>query len=356
MRTFRYRAQNTIGRIVESTIKADDQGKVQQLLEKEGLTPIRIELEAETRANYLSRLFLGRVKDDELIAFTRQLSTMLRAGLPILQTLQVLKLQSDNPRLRAISDELADRINGGARLSEALAEYPKVFTPQYIHIVAAGESGADLVQSLDSLADWMERELELKTEVKAALRYPLLVLIAMALVSILLVVFIIPRFAMLFSRSGVPLPLPTRMLVKGNLLLQHYWPVALILLGLIVAGIIVLLRTPWVRRHVDEWKFHMPVFGPIYSKIAISRFAHILSMLVRSGVPLIRSLEVAPGVVNNAYLAELVQTARLSIQNGSSIADGFRQMPIMPPMVTSLIAIGERTGALDDMLEHLVAQ
>jgi MSHA biogenesis protein MshG len=345
-----------MGRIVENTIKADDKAKAQQLLEKDGLTPIRIELAAGPRRSGLAHLFQGRVRDEEIIAFTRQLGTMLKAGLPILQTLQVLKQQSDNPRLREICGEVSDRISGGAKLSEALTEFPRTFSPQYVNIVRSGESGADLVQSLDSLADWMERELEIKTEVKAAIRYPMFVLTAMLLVSILLVSFIIPRFATLFSRSGIPLPLPTRMLMKGNDVFQHYWPILIVALGLIIAGFVFLLKVPFIRRKVDEWKFYMPVFGPIYSKIAISRFSHILSMLVRSGVPLLRSLEVAPGVVDNAYLSELVRSARRNIQNGSSIADGFRQMPILPPMVASLVAIGEKTGAVDDMLDHLVAQ
>lgn len=356
MKTFRYRAQNSTGRIIENTIKADSLAQAQQLLDKEGLTPIRITPEAETRSHVLSGLFQGQVKDEELIAFTRQLGTMLKAGLPILQTLQVLKLQSDNPKLRDISEQAAARINGGARLSEALAEYPKVFSPQYVNIVASGESGADLVHALSSLADWMERELEIKTEIKAAIRYPIIVLVAMVLVSALLVSFVIPRFAQLFSSSGVPLPLPTRMLVQGNALFQHYWPAILVVVGLMVAGVMALLKMPFVRLRVDEWKFHMPMVGVVYSKLAISRFSHILSMLVRSGVPLLRSLEVAPGVIGNLYLSQRVNDARQSIQNGSSIADGFRQIPILPPMVISLVAIGERTGAVDEMLDHLVVQ
>ena len=356
MRTFRYRAQNTTGRIVENTIKADDQFNAQQMLEKEGLTPIRIALAAETRADSFSRLFQGRVKEEELIAFTRQLGTMLKAGLPILQTLQVLKLQSDNPRLSEISETVAERINGGARLSEALAEFPKVFSPQYVNIVTSGESGADIVKSLASLADWMERELEIKTEIKAALRYPVIVVAALFGVAALLVGFVIPRFAVLFTKSGVALPLPTRMLVQGNDLFQRYWPAALVVVGLVIAGAVILLKSPSIRRRVDEWKFHMPVFGTLYSKVAIARFSHILSMLVRSGVPLLRSLEIAPGVVNNTYLSDLVMEARKNIQNGSSIADGFRQISILPPMVVGLVAIGERTGAVDDMLDHLVVQ
>lgn len=341
---------------MEGAIQAEDRSAVQQQLEKEGLVPIRILEGAGNPGGRGASLFPARVKAAELIVFTRQLGTMLDAGLPILQTLQVLKQQSDNLRLREICGELSERINGGARLSEALAGFPKTFSREYINLVASGESGADLVKALANLADWMEREHEIKTEIKAAVRYPAIVLIALVLLSILLVGFVIPRFALLFTSSGAILPLPTRMLLKGSEWFQRYWVVLAVVAGALVAGGAVLLRRRAVRRKVDEWKFRVPVFGPLYTKIALSRFSRILSMMVRSGVPLLRSLEVAPGVVDNLYLSELVEEARRSIQGGGSIAEGFRKMPILPPMFTSLVAIGERTGSVDDMLEHLVVQ
>ena len=356
MIAFKYRAQSAAGRAVEGTIRANDIAHAHHLLEKDGLVPVQITSASPFKTGPLLPMLGTRVKPTDLIVFTRQLGTMLGAGVPILQTLQVLRTQTESAALKKCLQTVYEIVSGGARLSEAMSEFPRVFFHQYVSIVAAGESGADLVEALANLADWMEREQEVRTDIKAALRYPIIVIIALFAVAGLLVLFVVPRFAELFMRAKVPLPLPTRMLVQGHLILKHYWPLVLIVIGLVTAGIIVLLRIPAVRLKVDQHKFGLRIFGPIYSKLIISRFARVFSMLVRNGVPVIKALDIAPGVVYNMYLSACARNAKQSIENGSSVSEAFTQIPILPPMVTSLIAIGEKTGALDKMLDHVVTQ
>lgn len=355
MRTYTYRARNMTGRIVEGTVNAADENAVYQQLSEEHLVPITIQLAAENKTGLLARFFSGGVKDEDLIIFSRQLSAMLKAGIPILKSFDILRDQTERPVFKDILTQVSRSLTGGSRLSEAMAEFPQVFSPEYVNIIISGETGGDLVQALANIAVWMERDLEMKTAIKSALRYPVMVIIALIAAAILMIMFVIPRFALFFEKYTTALPLPTRILIATNNVFQHYWFVLLILLVLAATAVFFLLRVKEIRLKYDKTKFHLKIIGPIYTKIMISRFARIFSMLVRSGIPALRALEVAAEVVANTYFKELLLKVKQSIQDGGTIADGFfNDMPIFPPMVTNLIAVGEKTGSLDDMLEQVV--
>jgi len=356
MRTYTYRARNMTGRTVEGTINAADENAVYRQLSEEHLVPIAIHPAAEKKTGLLlARFFPGRVKDEDLIVFSRQLSTMLKAGIPILQSFDILRNQTEKPAFKDVLTKVSHSLTGGSRLSEALAEFPHVFSPEYVNIVISGETGGDLVQALANMAVWMERDLEMKTAIKSALRYPVMVIIALIAAAILMIMFVIPRFALFFAKYTTTLPLPTRILIAVNNIFQNYWAVLLIIIVLAIAAVFFLLRNPKIRLQYDKMKFHLKLIGPIYTKIMISRFARIFSMLVHSGIPALRGMEVAAEVVANTYFKELLLKVKQSIQDGGTIADGFfNDMPIFPPMVTNLIAVGEKTGSLDDMLEQVV--
>lgn len=356
MRTYKYRAQNKVGRIVEGTIRAADSDGACRLLENEGLTPVNVDLAAEKKVWRTGGFFSIRVKDEDIIVFTRQLSTILKSGMPVLQALHVLRTQTANATLKQVLEDIGNSIAGGSRLSEAFAEFPKIFSFQYVSIVVSGEKGGGLVEALLSMADWMEHELEIKTQIKSALRYPVMVVVALIIAATLMLIFVVPRFAGFFARSTVQLPLPTRILIGANQVVQHYWPAALG--AIIVSGVAIffLLRMPLIRFNFDRLKFRLPIMGPVYGKIMISRFTRVFSMLVRNGVPVIKALEIAPAVVANTYLTESAKEARQTIQAGSSIFEGFDQSPVFPPIMTSLIGIGEKTGTLSEMLDLVVTQ
>ncbi|MBA4386993.1 MAG: hypothetical protein C0404_03365 [Verrucomicrobia bacterium] len=353
MKTFSYRARSPAGRIVIGTMKAADDVTVRRQLENYGYLPISIR---QTDPAGASSIFAARIKDEDIIVFTRQLSTMLSAGVPIIQTLDVLRDQADNQSFKLVLQTVSKAVMGGAKLSEALSQFPKVFNQQYVSVVVTGEEGGDLVQVLLNLADWLEREKEFRTEVKSALFYPIIVVCVMILAGLILVTYVIPKFAVFFTRSGVPLPLPTRMLVGFNQFVQSYWPFMVASIVALVSGWLYMLKIPAFRLQYDRLKFRVPIFGKMYNKIVISRFARVFSMLVRNGVPVIKALEIAPGVTKNAHMTDMAMSVRQSIQSGGGIAESFGRMPILPPMVLSLISIGEKTGNLDTMLEFVIAQ
>lgn len=355
MRNYTYRARNLTDRIVEGTIRASDQNAAYEQLTKDKLVPVEIRPVTASAENTVASLFFERIRDEDVIMFTRQMSTMLKAGIPIVQTIEILRDQIENKRFKQILVDISRTLTAGSRLSEAMAEYPRVFGREYVSIVVAGESGGDLVKALASIAQWMERELEIRTAIKSALRYPIMVCIALVAAAIIMLTFVIPKFAEFFAKSTIPLPLPTRMLMAGSNLLQHSWPVLLVLAVAIGIGMMFLLRVASVRLQMDKMKFHVRLFGPVYTKILVARFGRIFAMLLRNGVPVLKALEIAPAVVANTFFKKLLANVRQFIQDGNTIADGFaNEMPIFPPMVTSLIAVGEKTGSLDDMLDQVV--
>jgi len=355
MRNYTYRARNLTGRIVEGTIGANDQNAAYEQLTEDKLIPVEIRLETASSEHALPRLFLERIRDEDVILFTRQLSAMLKAGIPIVQTFEILQAQVENKRFKQILAGVSRTLTAGSRLSEALAGYPKVFVREYVSIVVSGETGGDLVKALSSIAQWMERELEIRTAIKSALRYPIMVCIALIMAAIIMLTFVIPKFAAFFVKSTVALPLPTRMLMAGSNLLQHSWPILLGMAIVIGVGTVYLMRIKSVRLQIDKMKFNMRLLGPVYTKIVVARFGRIFAMLVRNGVPVLKALEIAPAVVANTFFKKLLANVRQYIQDGNSIADAFlNEMPIFPPMVTSLIAVGEKTGSLDDMLDQVV--
>ena len=355
MRNYTYRARNLTGRIVEGTIQANDQNFAYEQLTKDKLIPVEIHPAIASTENVMSRLFFERIRDEDVILFTRQLSTMLKAGIPVVQTIEILRDQIENKRFKQILTGVSRTLTAGSSLSEAMSEYPRVFAREYVSIVVSGETGGDLVKALSSIAQWMERELEIRTAIKSALRYPLMVCIALIMAAIIMLIFVIPKFAAFFVNSTVALPLPTRILMAGSNLFQHSWPILFGLAIVIGVGAVFLMRVKSVRLQIDKMKFHMHLFGPVYTKIVVARFGRIFAMLVRNGVPVLKALEIAPAVVANTFFQKLLVNVRQFIQDGNTIADGFlNEMPIFPPMVTSLIAVGEKTGSLDDMLDQVV--
>ena len=355
MRNYTYRARNLTGRIVEGTIGANDQDAAYEQLTKDKLIPVEIRPATASAENAMACLFFERIRDEDVILFTRQLGTMLKAGIPIVQTIEILRDQVENKRFKQVLAGVSRSLTAGSRLSEAMAEYPKVFAREYVSIVVSGESGGDLVKALSSIAQWMERELEIRTAIKSALRYPLMVCIALIMAAIIMLIFVIPKFAAFFVKSTVALPLPTRMLLAASNLLQHSWPILLGAAIVIGVGTMFLVRVKSVRLQIDQMMFHLRPFGPVYTKIVVARFGRIFAMLVRNGVPVLKALEIAPAVVTNTFFQKLLVNVRQYIQDGNTIADAFlNEMPIFPPMVTSLIAVGEKTGSLDDMLDQVV--
>ncbi|MGH7975886.1 MAG: type II secretion system F family protein [Limisphaerales bacterium] len=293
----------------------------------------------------------GKVKPKVLTTFTRQLATLVDAGLPLLRGLRVLEKQERNATLKGILSELALAIEGGSTFSEALAQHPKVFNRLFVNMVKAGELGGVLEVVLKRLAEFSEKAQKIKGKVKAAMFYPIAVMIVAIGILILLMVFIIPRFQEVFANMGFPLPKFTLfVLAVSNMIKNHFLETS----GIIFAGFIVFLviinKTKIGRRIWDKFKLKMPVLGPVISKLAISRFTRTLGTLVSSGVPILQSLTIVRETSGNVIISSAVGSVHESVKEGETITAPLEASGVFPPMVVSMVDVGEQTGALPEML------
>ena len=346
---YRYKARDKFGRSVEGQMTAGSDSEVATKLKEKVLTPFSIEpIEEKTTNDLLARF--RRFKQSDVNAFTRELYTLTKAGLTILASLEVIGEQDRNIVLKKIVGGLLQSIRGGASISDSLQRYPKIFNVLYVNMIRAGEVSGRLEQILERLIFIGESEEKLQMRVKSALRYPAIVLSALVLAFAFLTNFIIPRFASLFAKSGVELPLPTRILLGIHDLMAHY---GLIILGLAIALVVFLikfLKTPTGKLLKDRIMLKLPVFGPLILKSDMSRFARIMALLIQSGIPALRALEIAAGSADNEVVAEAINKIRVSVTEGTSMAEPMKTSGIFPPSVVRMVRVGEETGKIDELL------
>ena len=357
MPTFTYSARDNTGKVVQETTEADSKDSLLTLLRNRGLSVDSVEEEkAKSKAKKKVggfRLFGGKVSMKDFSMFCRQFATMINAGVSLVRCLDVLEQQTSSARLKEIIRELQMEIQGGATLSRSMARFPRVFTNLAVGLVRAGEVGGVLDETLDRLAGFAEKDMELRRKVKASMTYPVMVMIVAVGIVTFLVTFILPKFMQLFEELGMTedkFPMPTLILMKiSNFATSKWYLMALIIFGM-VTGINRLKATKTGRRYWDMLMLRAPVFGPLTHKIAIARFARTLSTLLASGVPILQAMETVAGTVDNAVISDAILLSRASIREGDTIAAPLADSKQFPPMVVQMISIGEETGQLDTML------
>ncbi len=347
--SYRYQARDKFGRSVAGQMSAVSDTEVATNLKTKGLTPFSIEPIGEKA----SRDFLApfrRFKQSDVNAFTRELYTLTRAGLTILASLEVIGEQDRNPVLKKIVEGLIQSIRGGASISDSLQRYPKIFSVLYVNMIRAGEVSGRLEQILERLIFIGEAEEKLQMRVKAALRYPAIVFGALVLAFLFLTNFIIPRFAVLFTQSGVELPLPTRLLLGIHDAFTKYGWVTAILVTALVIFLIRFLKTPTGKLWRDRLMLKVPVFGSLILKSEMSRFARIMALLIQSGIPALRALEIASGSSDNKVIVGAIDKIRVSVTEGTSMTEPMKASGIFPPSVVRMVHVGEETGKIDELL------
>jgi len=295
----------------------------------------------------------GKVKPKVLTTFTRQLATLVDAGLPLLRGLRVLEKQERNATLKGILAELATSIEGGSTFSEALAQHPKVFNRLFINMVKAGELGGVLEVVLKRLAEFSEKAQKIKGKVKAALFYPIAVLIVAIGIMVLLMVFVIPRFKEVFSGMGFKLPWFTTFVMNISDIIRYNFVSTAIGVAVVVVMFLLFIKTKFGRHLWDKFQLHVPVFGPVISKVAISRFTRTLGTLVSSGVPILQALTIVRETAGNVIVADAVNKIHESVKEGETITAPLEGSGVFPPMVVSMVDVGEQTGALPEMLMRI---
>ena len=352
MATYTYTAHTRDGKKQKGTLTAETRQAVNQMLQSRGLTPETVQEASRAAKGGALKARLGRkVKTVEVLVVTRQLSTIISSGLPLLQGLDILSEQTDDPNFAAIIGTIAQDVEAGESFSSALSKYPRVFSDLYVSMVRAGEAGGDLDGVLLQLADYLEATEELKRRIKSAMTYPVVAFSMILLIAAGLIIWVVPQFAEIFSSFGRQLPAPTRLLIATSEALRS-WK-ALVFAGGLVAFIIavrIYARTPIGRYYLDAVKLRLPVFGMLLRKVAVSRFARTLSTLTRSGVAILQALEIVERTAGNEVFARAISQAGDSVRSGETLAEPLERCGQFPRMVTRMIAVGEKTGALEGML------
>jgi type IV pilus assembly protein PilC len=361
MPSYAYVARDRTGKRIAGTQEGASKEALATTLREKGLTVSKVEeKKAVSRAKAKSgggfQLFKGKVKLRDLSIFCRQFATMINAGVSLVRCLDVLEQQTSSFRLKQIIRDIGSEIEAGASLSRAMGKHPRVFSNLSVGLVRAGEVGGVLDDTLERLAGFMESDMELRRKVKAAMTYPVIVMIMAAGIVIFLSVFILPKFVKLFSDLGMKkdqFPMMTLMLMNFSSFIITYWWAAIMIVVGVWLGFNRLKRTKTGGRYLDMIKLKIPVMGSLTHKIAMARFSRTLSTLLSSGVPILQAMETTAGTVDNVLIQDAILAARASIREGDTIADPLAASRQFPPMVVQMISIGEETGQLDSMLQKV---
>jgi type IV pilus assembly protein PilC len=357
MASFSYKAIDESGAQVSGLINADSLESAESLLLAKGYIPSGVipapEDEASGSSLYdriISRFGVG---DKELILFSKQFRSMMHAGIPIIRIFEVLENQTENKTLRSVIATAGKDIKTGATLYDAFKKHPKIFSPLYLSMVKAGESSGTIVDVLDRLIKIIEHEAKVKSDIKSAMQYPIIVVIALAIAFFVLLTFVIPKFATLFAKVGLDLPVPTKIALWLYSAISDYWAVTLSVVAGIIIGFRMWIRTVKGRFLLDTFFLKIPLFGPLFQKAAMSRFASIFSILQASGVPVMQALDILSGTIGNTAIAKEFEIVRGKISEGQGISGPLSKAKYFPPMVVDMVAIGEESGNIEDMLRQV---
>ena len=357
MPTFAYKARNTGSQLIEGVLDGANASAVVDLLLGQGLTPVEIkESKAKTTKSSSGlnvTLFKQKVTHIDLLLFSRQMHTLLKSGVPIMRALSGLQDAAINPEMKRVIGEVRESLEGGRELSQALARHPRVFSSFYLSMVRVGEATGLLEEIFYRLFEHLEFERYMREQVKSALRYPMFVVIAMAVALVIVNLFVIPAFAKVFSGFGAELPLMTRVLLGFSEFMVAYWP--LMLAG--VVGALLAFRA-WVgtvrgRYDWDRLSLKFPIAGKILHKAALSRFARSFSLGIRSGVPVMQALSNSAQTVDNSFVSRCIEGMRENVERGESLLRASISAGIFTPVVLQMVAVGEESGAVDDMMNEI---
>jgi type IV pilus assembly protein PilC len=346
MPTFAYTARTLNGELKTSTMDAASRDEVVTQLRRQKLIVVKVDEEQRKKRK-------GRIKTRDIVIFTRQFSTMINAGLPLVQALDILSRQSENKALQDVTRQVVYDVESGNTVADALRKHPHAFTDLYVNMVAAGEAGGILDTILMRLATFLEKSDALMGKVKSAMVYPAVICSVAVIAIVVLLIFVIPVFENMFASVNMALPLPTRVVIGLSKFLTGYWWAV----GGGIYGTIFLIQryyaTPGGRLNIDKFMLQIPVLGDLLRKSAVSRFTRTLGTLISSGVSILDGLEITARTAGNRVIHDAIMESRASIAGGDTISAPLEKSQVFPPMVISMIAVGEQTGGLDEMLSKI---
>lgn len=357
MPEYSYEALDKGGKQVKGTIDATNEDVIIEKLRDMGYYPLRVtpnKKKSGQQTDILAlpglRILFHRIKTKHICTFTRQLATLIDAGLPIMRSLTILREQVESAIFKDKIKQMAEDIESGAALSDAFAKHPRQFDKLYINMVRAGEIGGVLEHVLNRIAEFLEKREALKGKVKAAMMYPLVVLVMASLIVGFILIKIIPKFQDIFQQLGAELPLPTMILIKASHVLIYQTWIPLLAIIFLVVVYKQINKTKNGKYFFDRFWMKFPVFGTLLRKIAITRFASTLSTLINAGVPILQALDIVRDSSGNEVISRAMEKVYQSVKDGETIHEPLSQEPVFPPLVVHMVAVGEETGAIDHML------
>src|SRR5438128_1094861 len=350
MPLFEYTARNLKGDLVKNQVDLPSKDDVVAHLRKNRLVLVQVR---QAPQGVSLKLFQGGVKTRDIVIFTRQFATMINAGLPLVQALEILAQQTENKTLASITRQVVYDVESGQTLADALRKHPKGFSDLYVNMVAAGEAGGILDTILQRLAQFLEKNDAIIRKVKGAMVYPAVIMAVAAIAITVLLIFVIPTFQAMFASVNLELPLPTRIVIGASNVLKHYWWAIIAVAAFTVVSINRYYKTPPGRLQIDKLLLNLPVLGDVIRKSAVSRFTRTLGTLISSGVSILDGLEITARTAGNMVIHNAVMESRAPIAGGETTAGPLQKSTGFPPMVISMIAVGEQTGGLDEMLSKI---
>jgi len=347
MKKYVYTVKDEQGRVFKGHIEAEDKKSAQAKLRQRSYYAMSIEEEA---APSKFKMGMQKIKKSDLAIFTQQFATMVSAGLPVLSSLNAIGDEIESEKFKEVINEVKLKVSSGTSLSDALSEHPRVFSNFFISLIKVGETAGIMVQVLERLTDYLNKEEELKQKVKSALAYPLVVCVVTGLVVAFILIFIVPVFSSVYKSLRITLPGPTITLILLSNFIRKLWWLTLAIIAGTVFAFKKILKTTKGRLLFDNFKLSLPLFGKLNRKVAVSRFIRTVGEMLSSGVPLIRCLDVAEDVVDNKVFSQIINRMRTNVNKGQNISDSFRYKKIFPGTVVQMVAAGEKSGALPTML------
>ncbi|OGE87565.1 MAG: hypothetical protein A3J07_04995 [Candidatus Doudnabacteria bacterium RIFCSPLOWO2_02_FULL_49_13] len=349
---FSYQARDTDGRLKTGTVEAATEASAFEVLQNHGLIVIKIF--PVSQISILERIkIFDRVSMKEIVLFSRQLSTLINAKVPIVQALNILKIQVSSSKLRSVIGEIAQHVESGESLSSALARYPRIFSNLYVNLTRAGELSGTMDDSLAYLANQLEKDYDLRSKVIGSLSYPIFIMAALLIVGVLMFLYVLPPLVGVLQESAVELPITTRILIVTTHIMQDYWWIMLVVLIGLGVGYRFYSQTAGGRYVLDLVKIKLPVFGNLFKKMYMARFARNLSTLVAGGIPIVKALEAVADIIGNSIYRDIVLEAADQVRNGKSIASALTSHSEFPAIVAQMTQIGETTGRLQEILDKL---
>lgn len=352
MAFYRYRAHRE-EEMIEGMVEAPNVEAASEVLTDRGLSIINIEESDIGRKFSINLVIFQRVKQKDIVIFSRQLSVMISATLPIVQSLRILVKQTENPYFKSVISELADEVEGGQKFSVALGKHKNIFTNFYVSMVRSGETSGKLDEVLVYLADQLEKDYDLRSKIKGAMIYPAFIISGLVMVGIVMMIFVIPKLTEMLTASGQELPAATRVLIATSSFMRDYWWLLIIIVIGFVAAIRFIVKTPAGKKAKDMLLLRLPVFGKLFQRIYLVRFTRSLSTLIVGGVPLTAALKIVNEVVGNAVYQEIIEETIEAVEDGESVATVMLESSVVPSLVSQMMSVGEKTGRLDEVLARV---